>query len=112
MSKEIKGRIVDEQGEALIGVNVSVNGGSTGTITDLNGDFAINVAQNDLLKVSYIGYTTQMVKVTDKTTYNITMKSDAKALDEVVVVGYGSVKKRDLTDLFHRFHLHRFRIRL
>lgn len=89
VSKEIKGRIVDEQGEALIGVNVSVNGGSTGTITDLNGDFAINVAQNDLLKVSYIGYTTQMVKVTDKTTYNITMKSDAKALDEVVVTALG-----------------------
>ena len=89
VSKEIKGRIVDEQGEALIGVNVSVNGGSIGTITDLNGDFAINVAQNDLLKVSYIGYTTQMVKVTDKTTYNITMKSDAKALDEVVVTALG-----------------------
>ena len=85
VSKEIQGRVVDEQGEALIGVNVSINGGSGGTITNLNGDFTIRVTKNDFLKVSYIGYTTQMVKISDKTVYNITMASDTKALDEVVV---------------------------
>ena len=71
VSKEIQGRVVDEQGEALIGVNVSINGGSGGTITNLNGDFTIRVTKNDFLKVSYIGYTTQMVKISDKTVYNI-----------------------------------------
>lgn len=69
---------MDEQGEALIGVNVSINGGSGGTITNLNGDFTIRVTKNDFLKVSYIGYTTQMVKISDKTVYNITMASDTK----------------------------------
>lgn len=80
---------MDEQGEALIGVNVSINGGSGGTITNLNGDFTIRVTKNDFLKVSYIGYTTQMVKISDKTVYNITMASDTKALDEVVVTALG-----------------------
>lgn len=89
VSKEIQGRVVDEQGEALIGVNVSINGGSGGTITNLNGDFTIRVTKNDFLKVSYIGYTTQMVKISDKTVYNITMASDTKALDEVVVTALG-----------------------
>ena len=74
---------------SLIGVNVSINGGSGGTITNLNGDFTIRVTKNDFLKVSYIGYTTQMVKISDKTVYNITMASDTKALDEVVVTALG-----------------------
>ena len=66
VSKEIQGRVVDEQGEALIGVNVSINGGSGGTITNLNGDFTIRVTKNDFLKVSYIGYTTHMVKISER----------------------------------------------
>lgn len=88
-SKKIQGRVVDEQGEALIGVNVSINGSIGGTITDLKGNFAIEVSKDEVIKVSYIGYTTQLIKISDKSVYNITMSSDTKALDEVVVTALG-----------------------
>ena len=87
--KKVQGRIIDEQGEALIGVNVSVNGAATGTITDMDGNYAIDVFTNDVLKVSYIGYVTQLVKISDKNVYNITMNADTKTLDEVVVTALG-----------------------
>ena len=73
----------------------------------------MSISEGSKLSITYIGYLDKDVAVSKgKTTLNIQLKEDTQALDEVVVVGYGSVKKRDLTDLFHRFHLHRFRIRL
>lgn len=87
--KDIKGKVVDESGEPLIGVNISVDGNSTGTITDFDGNFAIKAPENSTLKVSYIGYATQMVTVSKKDFYPITMKQDTEVLDEVVVTALG-----------------------
>lgn len=87
--KEIKGKVTDENGEPLIGVNISVGGNSTGTITDFDGNFAIKAPDNSTLKVSYIGYATQMVAVSKKDFYPITMKQDTELLEEVVVTALG-----------------------
>ena len=96
--KTITGTIVDNIDEPLIGANVIVKGTTNGTITDLDGKFSLSgVNAADILVCSYIGYTTEDVKVGDKTTFKIVMKDDSKALDEVVVVGYGQMKKSDLT---------------
>lgn len=89
VAKTIKGKITDDQGEMLIGVNVSVDGSTTGSITDIEGNFSIQASKNDVLKISYIGFTTQSVKVSDKDMYNITMIPDTKILDEVVVTALG-----------------------
>ena len=96
--KNIKGKVTDESGEPLIGVNISVDGSSTGTITDFNGNFSIDLpAGRKELVISYIGYKEQTVTVTGNGPVNVKMVSDTQALDEVVVVGYGTMKKRDLT---------------
>ena len=89
--------MIDETGEPLIGVSVQVQGTTTGTITDLDGKFSLNVSANATLVVSYIGYQTQNVKVGNQRELRIALKPDNKLLDEVVVIGYGTVKKRDLT---------------
>ncbi|WP_196068255.1 SusC/RagA family TonB-linked outer membrane protein, partial [Bacteroides faecis] len=87
--KMIKGKVTDENGEPLIGVNISVEGSSTGTITDFDGNFSISGPGNARLRVSYIGYATQMIAVSDKEFYPVTMKQDAEVLDEVVVTALG-----------------------
>ena len=89
--------MIDEIGEPLIGVSVQVKGTTTGTVTDFDGKFSLNVPANATLVVSYIGYQTQNIKVGNQRELSITLKPDNKLLDEVVVVGYGTVKKRDLT---------------
>ena len=96
-TKKITGKVVDETGEPLIGVSVLVKGTSVGAVTDMDGNFTVNAASNAVLTVSYIGYTTQNVKVGNRSNISVTLKTDNKLLDEVVVVGYGTVKKRDLT---------------
>jgi TonB-linked SusC/RagA family outer membrane protein len=97
-SKSVRGRIVDETGEPLIGVSVHVRGTTTGTITDFDGNFSLSVPSgSNTIEVSYIGYLTQSVTIGNNTNFNIQMKLDTQALDEVVVIGYGTVKKRDLT---------------
>ncbi|MFV0587626.1 carboxypeptidase-like regulatory domain-containing protein, partial [Bacteroides reticulotermitis] len=88
-TKNVKGKIIDEGGEPLVGVNISVDGGSTGTITDFDGNFEIKVSDNSKLKVSYIGYTTQTVAISKQDFYSITMKQDAELLEEVVVTALG-----------------------
>ena len=95
----VKGTIVDETGEPMIGVSVIVKGQSTvGTITDFDGNFVLDVpAGKGILEVSYIGYKTQEVAVGKNAQITIKMEPDTQALDEVVVIGYGAVKKRDLT---------------
>ena len=90
------GTVVDQNGEPLIGVTVSVMKGSNGTITDIDGNFSIKSNKGATLKFSYIGYK-DVTQVAMGTKMNIVLTEDAQALDEVVVVGYGTSKKRDLT---------------
>lgn len=94
--KPIKGIVVDEQGEPMIGVNVKLVGGSTGTITGLNGEYSLVVPLGAKLQFSYIGYTIKEIKA-ESTVVHVKMDPITESLDEVVVIGYGTVKKRDLT---------------
>lgn len=96
-TKRIEGVVKDQHGEVLIGVSVSVVGSNTGTITDIDGKYSINVEnENQKITFSYVGYKTQTVTA-DKTVLNITMAEDTQMIDEVVVVGYGVQKKENLT---------------
>ncbi|KAA6348147.1 TonB-dependent receptor SusC [termite gut metagenome] len=93
----VSGVVTDESGVAIIGASVIVKGTSTGTITDFDGQYFISAPTGGILKFSYIGYTDQEYPINSRTTINVSMKEDAVGLEEVVVVGYGTVKKRDLT---------------
>ncbi len=95
-TKAIKGNVVDENGEPLIGVSVRIVGGTGGAITDLEGNFTIQVSDGKELQFSYTGYRTQVVAVSTGR-MKIQMEPDAMGLDEVVVIGFGTVRKRDLT---------------
>ena len=95
--RKIKGIIYDEQGETIIGASVLIKGEETGTTSDMDGKFTPEAPQEATLVISYIGYHPQEIKVRKKTTLNIILKEDNQLLDEVVVVGYGTVKKSDLT---------------
>lgn len=95
-NKQISGTVVDQHGEPLIGVNILEKGTSNGTITDFDGKFTLNVSPNSTLVISYIGYNNQEVAVGNNTTLNITLHEDTETLDEVVVIGYGAVRKADL----------------
>ncbi len=95
--KTVKGSILDENGEPMIGVSVVVKGTTTGTVTDFDGNFSLSVPANTkTLEISYIGYKTQNVTI-GNAPLSIKMQPDNKLLDEVVVIGYGTIKKRDLT---------------
>ena len=96
-SKLVKGTIVDATGMPVIGANVMVKGTTNGTITDMDGKFSLDVDEGATLVVSYIGFANQEIKVGNQTNLSITMKEDAEALDELVVVGYGTQKKVNLT---------------
>ena len=93
----IKGVVTDANGEPIIGANIMVEGTTTGTITDFDGRFTLDVPENATLQISYIGFVSQNVKVGGKKDLTIKLVEDAKALDEVVVVGYGTMRKSDLT---------------
>lgn len=95
-SKKIVGTVVDQTGEPVIGANVVVQGTTNGTITDFDGNFSLDARPGAVLEVSFIGYVTQTVKVKDGP-MKIVLKEDAEVLDEVVVVGYGTMKKSDLS---------------
>lgn len=95
--KTITGTVLDKLGEPIIGANVVEKGTANGVVTDLDGKFSITVAGNAVLQVSYIGYIGLDVPVRNQTSLRIVLKEDLQALDEVVVVGYGTMKKRDLT---------------
>lgn len=97
-SKKISGTVLDERSEPVIGANVFVVGTSNGTVTDMNGHFDIAAVPGVMLKISYIGYLDKDVKVSsDKIVYDVVLQEDNKALDEIVVVGYGSQKKSNIT---------------
>lgn len=93
----VSGLVSDSSGEPLIGVSVLVKGTTNGTITDLEGHFNLVVRPSDVLRVSYIGYVSQEVKVEENKQFRIILKEDTKRLEEVVVVGYGVQKKVNLT---------------
>ena len=94
----INGIVTDEiSSSPIAGVNVLVKGSNTGTATDFDGNYSINLKKGDILSFSYVGYMTQQVTLGDQTSLNIVLIEDTSSLDEIVVIGYGSVKKEDLT---------------
>jgi TonB-dependent starch-binding outer membrane protein SusC len=96
-SLTISGKITDENGDALPGVNIIEKGTTKGTITDLNGAYSVVVSTGSTLSFSYLGYVTQDVVIGSQTTINITLKEDVKLVDEVVIIGYGTQRKGDVT---------------
>lgn len=97
-TQPISGKIVDTMGEPLIGVSVKVKGNeSTGTVTDIDGQFSLNVSGDATLIISYVGYITSEIKVGGQTHFNITLNENDQELEEIVVVGYGTQKKSSLT---------------
>lgn len=95
--QKVIGHVVDSNGEAIIGANVKVKGKNNGSITDINGNFSVEAAIGDILTITYIGYITQEVTVTARKAVNVTLRENAETLDEVVIVGFGSQKKTNLT---------------
>lgn len=97
-TKTVTGTVLDEAGDGVIGASVLVKGTQMGTATDIDGNFTLpNVPDNAILTISYVGYTTQEIPVAGKTNIEVTLKENREVLDEVVVVGYATVKRRDLT---------------
>ncbi|MDR3060664.1 MAG: TonB-dependent receptor [Dysgonamonadaceae bacterium] len=96
--KKIRGKVTEQNGEPVIGANVIVKGASAGTITDVNGDYSITLPEGSgILVFSYIGYITQEQVAGDQTQIDVVLQEDILKLNEIVVIGYGSIKKRDLT---------------
>lgn len=93
----VRGHVVDQQNEPLIGVTVQVDGQSVGALTDFDGNYTIKVASNGSLKFTYVGYQDQTIAVAGKSTINVVMRENAELLQEVVVVGYGTQKKESMT---------------
>lgn len=94
---KVRGVVTDETGEAVIGATVMQKGTSNGTVTDFDGNFSLSVPANATLAISYIGFTTQEIPVGGKTDFSVVMKDESHALSEVVVIGYGTMRKSDLT---------------
>jgi TonB-linked SusC/RagA family outer membrane protein len=93
----VTGKITDVEGSPIPGVNVILKGTTTGTATDGNGNFSIEAAEDDILQISFIGFTPQEIRVGSRTRLDVRMEEDVATLQEVVVVGYGEVRKSDLT---------------
>jgi len=94
---QVKGKVIDDNGDTLPGVSIVIEGTTRGAITDMDGKYSITVGANSTLLFSYVGYATQRINVNDQTEINVTLVTDLARLDEVVVIGYGTVKKTDLT---------------
>ena len=94
---KIRGVVKDANGEPVIGASIVAKGKTTGTITDMNGQFVLDVPSNSIIKVTCIGYLPQDIKIQNKKELNIILREDTRALEEVVVVGYGAQKKVNLT---------------
>jgi TonB-linked SusC/RagA family outer membrane protein len=93
----VKGTVKDVAGEPIIGASVKVQGTKSGVITDFDGNFSVQAANNATLVISYVGYTTEVVKVNGRNNISVTLTEDAQTLNDVVVIGYGVQKKSDLT---------------
>ena len=100
----IKGKVSDHNGQPVIGASVIVKGTQNGSITDENGNFALNVNPSDVLEISYLGFETQYVPVDGKTSITIILEEDKKLLDEVVVVAYGTQRARSVTGSMSRMN--------
>ena len=96
-NKRVSGTVKSTNGESIIGANVKVTGTTIGCITDIDGNFTLEVPENAKLTVSYIGFQTQEIAIDGKSLVNVVLKEDTEMLEEVVVVGYGTQKKVDLT---------------
>ena len=94
---EVHGKVVNEEGTPLIGVSVTVGGANTGTSTGPDGNYTINAPESGTLVFSYVGYKSQIVNISARTTIDITMVREVSSLSDIVVIGYGTQKKRDLT---------------
>lgn len=93
----VKGIVNDSAGEPVIGASVQETGTTNGIITDFNGNFTLQASSQSKLTISFIGYQTQTIDVAGRTQLNIILKDDTQLLDEVVVVGYGTMKKLDVS---------------
>ena len=93
----VKGTVKDVAGDPIIGASVKVQGSKSGVITDFDGKFSVPAKDDATLVISYIGYTTEVVKVAGRNNISVTLKEDAQTLNDVVVIGYGVQKKSDLT---------------
>jgi len=96
-TKRVTGVVVDTQNESVIGASIMIKGTNHGTITDINGNFSLEVPENATIQISYIGYETQEISVKGKNALSVILAESSKNLDEVVVIGYGSRTKKDLT---------------
>ncbi|MEP7259147.1 MAG: TonB-dependent receptor plug domain-containing protein, partial [Flavitalea sp.] len=94
---EITGRVLNEGGEPVVAASISVRGVQRGTITNERGEFRLNANSGDMLVISSVGYLTQEIKVGSQTSFNVSLVKADKSIDEVVVIGYGTQKKSDLT---------------
>ena len=95
--KVITGKVLDEIGEPIVGANVVEKGTTNGTISDVEGDFSLKIDSDASITISFLGYVQQEISVRNKTNITVKLIEDSKSLDEVVVIGYGSARKRDLT---------------
>lgn len=95
--KRVTGVIRDQTGEAIIGANIVEVGTTNGTVTDIDGNFSLEVEDGANLRITYIGFEEQIVNTADEASFNIILQEDSQALEEVVVVGYGTMRRRDLT---------------
>lgn len=93
----VSGTVTDTTGEPLIGASVTVQGQRNGAVTDIDGNYSINVASDGVLNFSYIGYTSKDIAVNGNTTINVVLEENASVLNEVVVIGYGTMDKKELT---------------
>ena len=95
--KNVTGKVVDQEGEPIIGANIVIKGSTTGVVTDVDGKFSLTVSEQDRLLISYIGYVPVEITIGNKNVLNIQMQEETLALDELVVIGYGTRKKSTLT---------------
>ncbi len=100
--KTITGKVTDINGEPIIGANIIEVGTTNGTVTDIDGNFSLKVGDDAVIRISYIGYIEQEINTTGKTNFQIVMEEEVSALDEVIVVGYGTMKKSSLTGSISR----------
>lgn len=107
---KITGTIVDDNNEPVIGANVSIKGTTTGTITDMDGKFSLEASKGMTLLISYIGFETQEVTIGNQTTYKIRLSEDSQALDEVVVIGYGTQNRQAITGSISKAKLETYNI--
>jgi len=95
--RTISGKVTDKNGEAIIGANIIEVGTTNGTVTDLNGNFSLEVSDDATLRISYIGYQEQTIHTAGRNNINVVLAEEMKALDELVVIGYGTVRRGDVT---------------